>query len=249
VLFFFGIFSRSTLQSEWRWVKHWAAGLRPTLTASLTSSSTTSASPCQRQSAAGSGCRSKLFMRISVRLAPAPHSDPPLRAGISCFLCGGVLLPRFCYGASHSAGEGLQPQYTKPGQKKNRMNVGGSVNVCAGLSGGKVVLWEYLPKKWNGEEAAKLYNGAIAKCLRRQGGVWPGLTEDPVPSVGLVTSWAGWVGCRPVGWICYAHAQHAVRKSQLLSFSAKPCLVSSTFHHCFASQAWWRQAEVQGLGG
>lgn len=63
--------------------------------------------------------------------------------------------------------EGLQDEYTKPGVKKNRFNTGASVSVCAGISNGKVPLWEELPKKWCGQAAADLYEGAILKALKK----------------------------------------------------------------------------------
>jgi len=63
--------------------------------------------------------------------------------------------------------EGLLTQYTKPNAKRNRQNLGGCLSVCAGIRKDKVVLWQYLEKNWNGEAAAKLYRGAIAKVLRR----------------------------------------------------------------------------------
>jgi len=67
-------------------------------------------------------------------------------------------------------GEGTQPEMTKPGRKKNRMNTGAMVKVCAGVSNGRIVMWEYLPRKWNGEEAAKLYKGALLKELKKARG-------------------------------------------------------------------------------
>ena len=66
--------------------------------------------------------------------------------------------------------EGLQPEFTKPGKKKNKFNTGASVNICAGISNGKIVLWHELPKVWNGKEAAALYAGAIIKCLKKHRG-------------------------------------------------------------------------------
>ena len=66
--------------------------------------------------------------------------------------------------------EGLNKEFTKPGRKKNKFNTGGKVNVCAGISKGRVVLWEYLPKTWNGEQAASLYGGAIMDILKKQHG-------------------------------------------------------------------------------
>ena len=66
--------------------------------------------------------------------------------------------------------EGLNAECTKPGRKKNKFNTGGKVNVCAGISNNRVVLWEYLPKEWNGEQAARLYQGPIMKILNKQRG-------------------------------------------------------------------------------
>ena len=66
--------------------------------------------------------------------------------------------------------EGSLPWCTKPCRKKNRLNTGATANVCAGVSNGKIVLWEYLPKKWNGAEAAKLYKGPIIKTLKKTRG-------------------------------------------------------------------------------
>jgi hypothetical protein len=67
--------------------------------------------------------------------------------------------------------EGLKPGFTKPNDKRHRRNFGGVARVCAGIAGGKVVLWEYLSKRWCGEEAAKLYKGPIIKTLKRTRGV------------------------------------------------------------------------------
>ena len=64
-------------------------------------------------------------------------------------------------------GEGSLPEMTKPSRKKNRMNTGSIVKVCAGISNGRIAMWEYLSKKWNGTEAAKLYRGAIISTLRK----------------------------------------------------------------------------------
>ena len=67
--------------------------------------------------------------------------------------------------------EGLKPEYTRPGTRKNRMNAGGRVSVCAGLSNGRVVMWKYLDKRWNGAAAAELYRGAILKALKKNRGM------------------------------------------------------------------------------
>lgn len=66
--------------------------------------------------------------------------------------------------------EGLQPNFTKVNARKNRINTGGVVNVCAGISNGKVVLWHYLQKRWSGEAAAALYRGPLLNALRRARG-------------------------------------------------------------------------------
>ena len=63
--------------------------------------------------------------------------------------------------------EGTVDEFTKPGRKKNRYNTGAQANVCAGISNGRVVLWHYLPKVWNGEAAAHLYTNIIYPTLRR----------------------------------------------------------------------------------
>ena len=63
--------------------------------------------------------------------------------------------------------EGLEHGFTKPNNKKHRGYVGPMVNVCAGIINCRVRLWEYLPKTWNGEVAASLYRGPIAKALRK----------------------------------------------------------------------------------
>jgi hypothetical protein len=63
--------------------------------------------------------------------------------------------------------EGLKKYYTKPNVKKHKVNVGGSVNVCAGIIGGRVRVWHYLPTRWCGDEAANVYKTVIAPALRR----------------------------------------------------------------------------------
>ena len=66
--------------------------------------------------------------------------------------------------------EGLKDEFTKPSKKKNRMNTGGSVNVCAGISNCRIVLWEYLKGPWNGASAVNLYQGPIMKALKKERG-------------------------------------------------------------------------------
>lgn len=70
-------------------------------------------------------------------------------------------------GHLRSKAEGLKPGFVKPGTRKNRMNTGGFTNVCAGISGGKVVLWHYLEKRWNGDAAAHLFSNIIPKVVKR----------------------------------------------------------------------------------
>jgi len=67
--------------------------------------------------------------------------------------------------------EGLKPGFTKPNNRKNRINTGSSVNVCAAIINCRIRVWHYLPKKWNAAEAVKLYEGPIKSALRRHRGV------------------------------------------------------------------------------
>ena len=67
--------------------------------------------------------------------------------------------------------EGLQPECTKPSARKNRVNPGGSLNVCAGIINNRIKLWHYIKaKRWNGAVAAALYRGPIIRALRRYRG-------------------------------------------------------------------------------
>ena len=66
--------------------------------------------------------------------------------------------------------EGLKPGFTKPGTKRSRVSPGASANICAGIIGNRIRIWYYLPKQWNGDEAAALYRGPIIKALRRYRG-------------------------------------------------------------------------------
>ena len=68
------------------------------------------------------------------------------------------------HGQLRLASEGLEPEFTKPNPKRNRMNTGGTVKVLAGISGTRVVLWEYLPKnRWSGSICAAMYRGPVMK--------------------------------------------------------------------------------------
>ena len=63
--------------------------------------------------------------------------------------------------------EGLQDEFTKPNTRKHRVNPGASASVCAGIIDGRVRLWHYLPQgRWNGEVAAKTYQGPIYRALK-----------------------------------------------------------------------------------
>ena len=66
--------------------------------------------------------------------------------------------------------EGLQPAFTKPNRKRHRINPGGALHVCAGISNSKVVLWEYIHGRWNGQRAADLYKGAVHTALAKHRG-------------------------------------------------------------------------------
>ena len=70
-----------------------------------------------------------------------------------------------------TAGEGITPGFTKPNKKRHQINPGGSVQICAGISGDRVVLWEDVGKRWNGERAAEMYLGPILKTLKKVRGV------------------------------------------------------------------------------
>jgi hypothetical protein len=59
---------------------------------------------------------------------------------------------------------GIKPGFTKPNQKKNRVNPGASVNVCGGIINGKIKMWHYLPDNWNGQVAADNYK-AVRRAL------------------------------------------------------------------------------------
>ena len=73
-------------------------------------------------------------------------------------------------GHLRTPGEGTLPEFTRPGRKKNRMYTGVSASACAGISNGRIVLWHYLPTRWNGQVVADLYAGPIADALRKARG-------------------------------------------------------------------------------
>ena len=68
--------------------------------------------------------------------------------------------------------EGTAEQCKKPNPRKNRVNPGGSVTVCAGIIDGRLRLWRHLDKgKWNGLVAANIYRGPLLKALQKYRGM------------------------------------------------------------------------------
>ena len=86
-------------------------------------------------------------------------------------------------GQLRTRAEGLKKHFTKPKAKEHRRNLGGAVNVCAGISNCRIVLWEY-HSKWNGQVAAELYKGPILKALKKHRGLKASylLVEDNDPT-------------------------------------------------------------------
>ena len=80
--------------------------------------------------------------------------------------------------------EGLEPQYTKPNVKRNRMNLGGSLKVAAGIRRDRVVLWKYLEGQWSGDAAATLYKKDIKQVFKRlcPAKASPSILEDNDPT-------------------------------------------------------------------
>ena len=71
-------------------------------------------------------------------------------------------------GSWRKRSEGLNPEHVKPSkQAKHRRNTGGRTSVLAGVTGHKVTVWEYLPKRWRGAVAAQMYKGVIKKALKK----------------------------------------------------------------------------------
>ena len=67
--------------------------------------------------------------------------------------------------------EGVQPGFTKPSTKKQRVNPGGRVEVCAGIINCKIKLRHYLPKRnWCGAAAESLYRGPVISALKKHVG-------------------------------------------------------------------------------
>lgn len=87
-------------------------------------------------------------------------------------------------GQLRTRSEGLMKGFTKPNVKRHRRFFGQTLHVCAGVSNSKVVLWEYIQGRWNGDRAADMYKGPIMKALRKHKGVKPSylIAEDNDPT-------------------------------------------------------------------
>lgn len=76
-----------------------------------------------------------------------------------------------CRGHLRTRAEGKASHCRKPNTRKNRVNTGGGINVCAGIINGKLHLWHHLKGgKWNGGVAADLYRGPLLKALKKHRG-------------------------------------------------------------------------------
>ena len=71
-----------------------------------------------------------------------------------------------CRGVYRAPGEGLNEGYYKPNPKLKYNTGAKGVHVLAGVGNGKVLVWEYIEGRWNSNEAARLYQGAILKALQ-----------------------------------------------------------------------------------
>ena len=66
--------------------------------------------------------------------------------------------------------EGLKKHFTKPDKKKHRVNTGGHAKLCAAIIGGRVRVWQYLPRRWSGAAAADFYTRILAPALKKYRG-------------------------------------------------------------------------------
>lgn len=66
--------------------------------------------------------------------------------------------------------EGLKKGFTKPNVKKHNVNMGCTVNLCAGIVDGRVRIWHYLPSRWCGAVAVDLYKDVVYPALVKQYG-------------------------------------------------------------------------------
>ena len=74
-------------------------------------------------------------------------------------------------GHIRTRGEGSASYCRKPNTRKNKVNPGGSVNICAAIMNGRLHLWHDVGKKWNAEVAASLYRGPLLKALKKYRGI------------------------------------------------------------------------------
>jgi hypothetical protein len=70
------------------------------------------------------------------------------------------------HGHLRFASEGTDRGFTKPRQKHSWIGIP-SINVAAVVSVDRIILWDYVEGRWNGEKAHDLYAGPIAKALTR----------------------------------------------------------------------------------
>lgn len=85
-------------------------------------------------------------------------------------------------GAYRSAQDGLKPHLVKP--KATLKFPAKSVQVTAAIVKGRVRMWHYVTGRWNGDAAAKMYKGPLAKAVKK---AFPGkrswvLMEDNDPA-------------------------------------------------------------------
>ena len=68
-------------------------------------------------------------------------------------------------GAYRSGKDGLKPHLLKP--KGTLKFPAKSVQVTAAIINGRIRMWHYVAGRWNGEAAAKMYKGPLAKALKK----------------------------------------------------------------------------------
>jgi len=71
------------------------------------------------------------------------------------------------FGAFRGRAQGLAKHHIRP-RKDLKFNTGArGVMVLGGIGPNKVMVWEYLKKRWNAKTAAEMYRGPIATALRQ----------------------------------------------------------------------------------
>ena len=72
-------------------------------------------------------------------------------------------------GAYRKRGQGLDAPYVQTSSQM-KFNTGArGVKVLAGVANGKVLVWSYIDnKRWNGAQAAKMYEGPVLKALQQK---------------------------------------------------------------------------------